>query len=96
VEVSERARRNLSAILRALATVGQVRAAERMGVSESTLSRMKDADLQRIADLLAACGLKVVGEDLKLYQPERIAAILELARLGIDRAAEPSEFGDNL
>lgn len=92
--IAARARKNTSAILRALAAVGQVRVAEQLGISESTVSRMKDAELDRIGELLAACGLKAVPVDLQLFEPERIQALQVLARIGVENAAVPSGFGE--
>jgi len=85
-----------SALLGALGQVGQNVAAERIGIDPSWISEMKREDLDRFCALIAAADLRLVPKALKLYAPERITAILELARLGLDRAAEPSEFGDNL
>lgn len=90
----ERARKNLTAILKAMATVGQARVAERLGVNESTVSRMKDSELERIAALLSALDLKCVPVSMQLIEPERIEALRVLARIGLDSAATPSQMGD--
>ena len=93
-ESEERARKNLTAILKAMATVGQARVAERLGVNESTVSRMKDSELERIAALLSALDLKCVPVSMQLIEPERIEALRVLARIGLDSAATPSQMGD--
>lgn len=50
-------------ILRRLADVTQARAAECMGVSASTVSRMTTDDIGKFAQLLAAIGLQVAAAD---------------------------------
>ncbi len=92
--IADRSRKNLTAVLRGLATVGQAKAADLLGVHESTVSRMKDGDLEKLCALLAACGLKVVPEAMQLFEPERIEALRVLARIGLDNAATPSQMGD--
>lgn len=51
-----------SQILRRLADITQARAAECMGVSASTVSRMTD-DIGRVSQLLAAIGMQVAASD---------------------------------
>jgi hypothetical protein len=88
---SETARKIHAAILQRLASYGQIRVAEALGVHESTVSRMKGDDLERLARLLAALDLKVVPAEAKCYQPEFIEHLRYFARLGFDnRAAAPS------
>ena len=82
---SERARKNASAILQALAKVGQTHVAEFLSVSESTVSRFKEKAIPEAAELLAACGLKAVPESLTCYKPESIAALLTLAKERVQR-----------
>jgi hypothetical protein len=53
----ERARKNLATILQALATVTQVKVAERLRTSESTVHRTKD-DARRWLDRVRALSLK--------------------------------------
>lgn len=55
-----RARKNLSLILNAIAKTGLRRIAEEIGKDESTVCRMKDAQLPAFAAVLSAVGLKVV------------------------------------
>lgn len=75
--IAERSRKNHTTILRALAGVGQVRAAELIGVSESTVSRFKDGGLEQAAALLAACGLKCVPLEFRCID-ERTFSAFEL------------------
>lgn len=65
--IDERSRKNLSLILRTLAEVTQVKVAERMCVSESTISRMNEDYFRRIAELVAAMDLKLVPADLEMW-----------------------------
>jgi hypothetical protein len=95
-EIRDRANRNHSAILRAVRTVTQAKAAELMGVSETALSRMKDEKLPEFAALLAACGLKVVPEGSKVYTAQRIQALTVLAREALDPDAPDSGFDEAL
>lgn len=88
-----RARKNLTAILRAMANVGQATMAQRLGVNESTVSRMKDSELERIAAILSALDLKCVPASMQLIEPERINALRVLARIGVEHADTPSEMG---
>lgn len=91
--IADRSRKNLTAVLRGLATVGQARAAELLGIHESTVSRMKDTEIERIAALLSALELKCVPAAMQLIEPERINALRVLARIGVEHADTPSELG---
>lgn len=71
---ADRARKNQTALLGALRTVGQNRVAEIIGESDSQVSRSKD-DFPRFSAILAACGLKVVPEDKKFVEPEYLQAL---------------------
>ena len=77
---ADRARKNEKVILSALAETGQAVAASCMGVNESTVSRMKQGDIEQASKLLAACGLKVVPVSFHCYPEEEIAALRVLAR----------------
>lgn len=61
--IAERSRKNHAAILRSLAAAGQARVAALIGVDDSTITRIKDGQLERLAAVLAASGLKVVPEE---------------------------------
>lgn len=58
-ELREIARKNLSAILRASAEVGQVHIGNALEIHEASVSRMKlpGSDFERMALILAACGI---------------------------------------
>ena len=74
----KKAERIQSAILRQLAYTHQSVAADRMGVSESTVSRQKE-DLERFCQLLAAIDLEVSPADAVVMEQAEIAALEGLA-----------------
>lgn len=76
----DRARKNEKVILSTLAEVGQLVAANCMGVSESTVSRMKGGDIEQMSKLLAALGMKVVPVGMHCYPEDEIEALRILAR----------------
>jgi choline kinase len=77
---TDRARKNEKVILSALVETGQAVAATCMGVNESTVSRMKNGDIEHASKLLAAIGLKVVPIGFHCYPEEEIEALRILAR----------------
>lgn len=81
----ERARKNLTIMISSLAKTGQKTAADCMDVHESTVSRMKDGELEKFAGFLAACGLKVVPQHFRCARPEIIEAYETLARAAINQ-----------
>lgn len=83
--MSDAARKCERTILQTLARVSQVKVAERMGVSESTVSRI---DKGHIATFVAACGLKLVPADMQCFDPEYIKSLKVLAGVGL-QAPEP-------
>lgn len=80
VQPCERSRKNLSAILQGLASVGQAKLAEGLSVSEATVSRWKEKDAEQCARTLALMGLKVVPESMRCFDQQQIGAILTLAK----------------
>lgn len=76
----ETARKGYAFVLQRLASVGQTSIAEQLGVSESTLSRIKNDDLERIVLLLALLGAKVVPTTARCYAPDTIEPLLILAK----------------
>lgn len=79
-QIKDRSMKNLTVVLKELASMGQVTAAGLIGVSESTVSRMKDGDLEKFSDLLAACGLKIVPVSMQCFPAEEVEALRILAR----------------
>lgn len=49
-----------------------------MGVSESTVSRLKEGSIAQVANLLSALGLKVVPASYKCMDPVRAQAMATL------------------
>jgi hypothetical protein len=83
-QISERARKNGTAVLRALADKGQTRVAELVGTSETTVSRFKGHDLELASAVLAAAGLKVVPESMICFDPEYVNALRVMAGVGLN------------
>ncbi len=79
-EQAERSRKNLTAILTGLSREGQVHVANAIGVHESTVSKLKDENFERLSQILAVTGLKVVPVEMRCYPPDEIEALLVLAR----------------
>lgn len=66
----ERARKTVQLVLQRLQEPGTgVAVAAAMGVSESTVSRMKTDHLEQVALFLACLGLKVVPSEFKCVDP---------------------------
>lgn len=86
------ARKNESAVLRALAEHSQARIAEQLGVDASTVSRFKDGGLAQAAALLAACGLKVVPISMQCFPQEKVGALLTLARAHLMQLEHPEQL----
>jgi hypothetical protein len=78
--VAERSRKFHSLVLQRVSSVGQIHIAEQLGVSEATVSRAINEQLERACQVLASVGLKVVPVEMKCYEPRKIAILLELAR----------------
>jgi hypothetical protein len=91
--VTDLQQRNLSAILKALAEISQVRVAERMGLSGTTVSRMKDEELERFALLLAACNLVVQPRSYQAIDPEKLRALKVLARDSLEQETRGDSWG---
>ena len=68
-----------SELLRRLAEVKQVNAAECMGVSGSTVSRFATDDLGKFCMFLASIGYRVGPADAMMLSPERIEMLEDIA-----------------
>ena len=88
----ESARKIGSSILKRLASVGQVHVAQSLGVSESTVSRWKDKEIEETAQFLAVLGLKSVPADYKCYDPKSIDALLTLAKERMAQLESPDQL----
>ena len=73
VTPAERAKKAHSMVLHRMADATQTALAVAMGVSESTVNRIKTERLEEVLQMLAHLGLKVVPADFKCVNPEAYA-----------------------
>lgn len=90
----ERTRKIVQVIFQRLSSVGQVAVAEQLSVSEATVSRMKD-DVPRFAGMLSRLGLKVVPVEMKCYDENTLASILQLAQQRMAQLQTPSQLAQD-
>ena len=83
-EAAARSRKNAALMLQRLASLGQTAVADALGVSESTVSRWKDGDIEKTAITLAVLGLRVVRDDERTVDPRKLAALVALAADGFE------------
>lgn len=89
----ETARKGLQFLLHALSSMGGAQVAEALGVSEATLSRIKNEDLERVVLLIAILDGKVVPAIASCRSPREWSAMVYLAEVGFDtlkREEEPN------
>lgn len=90
---SERARKAYLTVLRALQEPGrQVAIATAMGVSESTVSRFKNDQLEQFCSVLAHAGLKVVPTDMQCFPADKVQALLTLAKDHLSAIERPDQL----
>jgi len=77
---AEKARKYDGLILQRLASTGLRRVADAIGVSESTVSRMKDGSITQFCQMLPPLGLKLVPVEMQCYLPEDINPYIHLAK----------------
>lgn len=82
-DLRERSRKTETALRNQLAEVGQSKLAERLGTSESTISRWKSDQIEQVALLLTGLGLKVVPLDANLITADEVKAMRTLALRGL-------------
>jgi hypothetical protein len=63
-----------------------------MGVSESTVSRMKNDQLEQFCLLLAHAGLKVVPIEMQCFPADKVQALLTLARDHLAAIERPDQL----
>lgn len=90
--IAENARKNERTILQAFARVTQARIAEQLGVDDSKVSRFKEGYLEQAAALLAACGLKVVPNEMQCFPRDKVNALLTLARDHLIQMEHPEQL----
>lgn len=77
-----------------LRSIGQVNVARAIGVSEATLSEWLPKHGDRMAQVLAACGLKVVPAEHQCFAPEYVDRLRYFAEIGIRQQPEPLDWQD--
>ena len=63
-----------------------------MGVSESTVSRVKSEQLEAVCALIAHLGLKVVPVEMQCFPAEKVGALLTLARDHLAQIEKPEQL----
>lgn len=89
----ETARKGLQFLLQALSSLGGAQAAEALGVSEATLSRIKNEDLERVVLLIAILDGKIAPSIAQCRSPREWSAMVYLAEVGFEtlkREEEPN------
>jgi predicted XRE-type DNA-binding protein len=76
-------RKNLPLALQTIVQVGQTEITNMLGISDSTVSRIKSERLEKVIKVLAACDLKVVPKNYHGDHAEFIDAALVLSYCGI-------------
>lgn len=92
----ESARKTETALRNQLAEVGQAKMAERLGVSESTISRWKAEQIEQVALQLTALGLKVAPIDAKLINASETRAMQALALAYLRHLEGKSSIGEDM
>lgn len=82
-DVRESARKIETLLRNSLAEIGQARVSDKMGVSESTVSRMKDSEIERMGLFIASLGLRLVGADHKVLSASDLQVLKHLAARGL-------------
>lgn len=82
---AERARKAHAMVLRAMEVTGTGRnVAQSLGLSETTVSRIKTEKLEDAITLMCHLGFKVVSSDMRCYPAEYMTALHTLARLHVE------------
>lgn len=90
--VAEKSRKYQSLVLQKVSSAGQNRIAEQLDTSEATVSRVINADLERVIQLLAVLDLKVVPAEMMCFPPRKIAILMELARDHLNQLESPEQL----
>ena len=89
---AERARKTVKCVLQALSGTPGSAIAAAMGVSEPTISRLKNEHLGPFAAMLAHLGLKVVPVEARCFDPRYIEALQTLAEAELTRQKQPPQL----
>lgn len=96
LDAKKLAKANLTRVLSRLSESGrQTAIATVMGVSESTVSRLKNEHLDSFCELLAHAGLKIIPAEMQAYPPEKIGALLTLAKAHMAGLETHSDLADD-
>lgn len=82
-DMDTRAREFESLFLQRLVSVGQKTVADAIGVSESTVSRWKEGEIERWCKVVAQLGLRIVPDTAMVVNHDYLAAVETLADLGL-------------
>ena len=82
-EAHARAREFESLILSRLLSAGQKTIADAIGLSESTVSRWKEGEIERWSKVLALLGLQLVPEQAVVVNADYLRSLETLAELGL-------------
>lgn len=89
------ARKMLALIFQRLTSAGGSHVAEALGVSEATISRMKNEQADPFTAFLAVLKLKVVPAEHQCYPAEYIEHLRYFARVGMTQQQPPTlEWND--
>lgn len=87
---SERARKAYGRVLQAMQDPGSQRnVAQVLGVSESTVSRIKTEKLEDAIALMTVLGFKVVDQSMRCYPEDYVQALHTMARMHVT-STEPT------
>ncbi len=70
----------------------QVALASGMGVSESTISRFKNDQLETFCQMVAHLGLKVVPAEMQCFPADRIQALLTLSKAHLEQISQADQL----
>lgn len=82
-DVRESARKIETLLRNALAEMGQARVADKMNVSESTVSRMKDSDIEKFSVFMAAINVGILPPNFRLISETDLRALKHFAARGL-------------
>jgi hypothetical protein len=91
--VDASARKMVSTVLQVLQEPGRaVAIATALGVSESTVSRLKNEHLETLCSVLAYAGLKLVPADAHVVAKDKIEALLLFAKAHLARVESAADL----
>jgi hypothetical protein len=92
---AERARKSHAKVLQAMQDPGTARnVAQVLGVSESTVSRIKSEKLEDAITLLCHLGFKVVPVGMRCYPEEYVQALHTMAKMQMQSSSPSLDWDD--